>query len=362
MKLLYTLNSTKVTPILIKIISVVFLATIICSCQSPDVIDPVFMEAESVNIQHFTPPETRNLTESDFKAIRSGDYKIQHGDRFEIMVEGQPDTLIMGLPLTPLGYIHYLLCKPFKAEEMTLSELKERLELELDGFFLEPQVFVNLMVNSSNKFQILGQVNAPGSYKLELPVKLRDAIYTAGGTKKGFNRGETTDLADLAKSYIIRDNIKLEVDFKKLMHENEPTMNPYLRPGDYVYIAAKEFREVYILGAVTPRAFYYTNDLTMIQVLSSIRYSQDATQSKAIILRKRMTDNPETVEIDLEEILSGEARDIYLEPDDIIYIPEKPYLFLRRMLKTAVRAYVNTFTSDAARYITTEEIFNNENE
>lgn len=360
MILLPRFNSAKVVNDVVQLISVVFIVFAICSCQNTEVIDPIFMEAEPINMQNFIPPATRPLADNDFIAIRNGDYKIQHGDRFEIMVEGQPDTLIMGLPLTPQGYIHYLLCRPFKATGMTLSELKSKLELELDGFFLKPQVFVNLLVNSSNKFQILGQVNTPGSYSLELPVKLRDAIYTAGGTTKGAYRGEITELADLTKSYIIRDSMKLDVDFEKMMHENEPTMNPYLRPGDYVYIAAKEFREVYILGAVTPRAFYHTNDLTMLQVLSSISYSPRATQSKAIILRKRITDNPETVEVDLEEIISGETRDIYLQPDDIIYIPEKPYLFLRNMLRTAVRAYVNTFTSDAARYITTEEIFNNE--
>ena len=329
------------------------------SCNSTVEPDAVFMQAKPMGSALIHDIETRNLTDDDLIAQRAGDYRIQHGDQFELMVEGQIDTLTIGIPLTPKGFMHYQLCKPFKAAGMTLYELKKRLEFELDGFFLEPKVFVNLVVNSANQYHILGQVRVPGSYTLELPIQLREAIYDAGGTAKGSYRGSIKDLADLDKSYIIRESIKLEVDFKKLMHENDPMLNPYLRPGDYIYIAAREAREVYILGAVTSRAFFHTNDLTILQVLSSIRYSLDATQSKAIIMRNRLTDNPVTIEINLDEILAGEAKDIYLQPDDIIYIPEKPFLFVRNLIKTAVRAYVNTFASDASRFIATEHVFKN---
>jgi len=332
-----------------------------CSCNS---IEDGRDTADAEELEHWEEPmveiETRALTEDDFIAARKGEYIISYGDLFEIMIEGQPDTAVTLLPLTPNGYLHYLLCEPFKAEGLTVNQLKKKLAMELNDYFLKPFIFLDLLNESSNNYYILGQVNAPGNYHLELPVRLRDAIYIAGGTSKGTYRGDIAELANLNASYVVRDGKKLEVDFAKLVYENDPKENIYVRPNDYIYVAPLKAKEVYILGAVAPRAFYHTDDLTILQVISTVNYSQDATQDKAIILRNRLSENAEHIVVNLKEILSAKAKDVYLQPDDIIYIPEKPYLFVRNLIKSAVRAYVGAFASDASSYIATEHVFDND--
>ena len=47
----------------------------------------------------------------------------------------------------------------------------------------------------------------------------------------------------------------------------------------------------------------------------------------------------------------------YLQPGDILYIPEKPYKLIREMAKLALRAFVQSFASDAGLFYVEERIF-----
>ncbi|NQZ58485.1 MAG: polysaccharide biosynthesis/export family protein [Lentisphaeraceae bacterium] len=294
-----------------------------------------------------------------FQPVRLGSYKIHNGDVLEISIEEQPDTEVASVPLSPNGYLYYLMVKPFKAEGLTLDELRIRLEKELEEFFLEPHVFVDVVNRAKNTYHILGKVSAPGTFSLGIPVKLREAISLAGGLQFGNYRGERQNLASLKKSYIIRDSKKLPIDFQKLVKDEEASQNIYLKPNDYIYIASNMAREVYILGEVGSHARFYTDDLTLMQVVSSVRYRESATRNKVVILRGKLSDSPELIEVNIKEILAAKARDVYLKADDIIYFPEKPFRFTQDLIKAAIRAYVGSFSSDAGRYISSEKVFKN---
>jgi hypothetical protein len=48
--------------------------------------------------------------------------------------------------------------------------------------------------------------------------------------------------------------------------------------------------------------------------------------------------------VDYREVINGRARDIALEPQDIVYVPFSPYRYLVRYVELAV----DTFVSSAA--------------
>ena len=60
----------------------------------------------------------------------------------------------------------------------------------------------------------------------------------------------------------------------------------------------------------------------------------------------------------MEKMLYGEEKDVYLEPGDILYIPEDPYKFVKQVAEMALRAFVQTFASDAGFFYGRNRIYN----
>ena len=54
--------------------------------------------------------------------------------------------------------------------------------------------------------------------------------------------------------------------------------------------------------------------------------------------------------VDISKIMSGQAKDVLLKPNDIIYVPEKKWLGLEELSKLAIRTYVSKIASDAGSY------------
>ncbi|MCM8533906.1 MAG: polysaccharide biosynthesis/export family protein [Lentisphaeraceae bacterium] len=331
------------------------------SCQSnesPVPVDTVFLEGEQVNEDLVYETPKRELLDTDFQPLLNGSYRIQLGDALEVMVEEHPDTLVANLPLSPSGNLYYLACAPFNVVGMTIDEVKEKLEKKLSSDFVEPSVFVDVVARINNRYSILGKVKSPGRFRLQVPTTLKEAISISGGLRSDYYRGEKATLVDFKNSYLLRKDKKVKVDFYELMHGDTKANNIYIRPGDTLYIASSKVEEVYVLGEVlNPRAYFYNDRLTVLNVLSTVSYSQNATKANIAILRDRLSPQPEVIEIDIDSILEGTASDVFLKPGDIIFVPEKPYRFLQDLLKSALRAFVSTFSSSAGRYITTEEVY-----
>ena len=76
----------------------------------------------------------------------------------------------------------------------------------------------------------------------------------SGGRDLGF--GYTTEeVADLRRSFVIRQGQLLPVDFYRLYQLGDVSQNIYLQPDDFVYMPAAGAKNVYVLGAVVqPRA------------------------------------------------------------------------------------------------------------
>ena len=135
------------------------------------------------------------------------------------------------------------------------------------------------------------------------------------------------------------------MDFHSLIEKGDSSQNIFIHPGDYIYIASGLSQEVYILGAV--RAAYpaaYNDEMTMVTLLAEHGrgFNEDAYIKQILVIRGDLS-NPEVYEVDLEAILDGEAYDVYLQPGDIIYIPEKPYKFIAELTRLACNVFASSF-------------------
>lgn len=248
--------------------------------------------------------------------------KLGRGDVLNVSVYDEPELNINGIPVRPDGRISFPLVGDVIAEGLTVSELNESLTDKLSRFILSPKVSVIVQNFNSQQFTIFGEVVRPGVYPLITDISITDALAGAGGLNKGQFRATSVELADLTHAFIARQGEILPVDFVRLIRQGDLRYDISLQSGDYIYIPSGLSKEVYILGEVNnPMLFAFRENMPMSRTLAQAEgFTPDADLKRIHILRGSLT-NPTVLMINFKEVLAGRAREVALEPGDVIYVP-----------------------------------------
>ena len=301
------------------------------------------------------------LPESYFKPYDPASYRLAIGDVVEITVFGFEDTLAV-TPVAPDGKLYSLFMNGIPAAGRTPGEVAKEMETALERMFNQPAVSILPRQFAENRFLAIGKVVYPNTYPLESALTLRQAVARAGGLAQGIYRGTTIELASLRDSYLLRNGVRVPVDFEALVRRNDAAQDIYVRPGDIIHIASGLGREVFLMGAVAEqKAAAYTDGMTLVELVSGQSergggYLPAARLGKVLIVRGALND-PVTFDVDLQRILDGRDPDVPLMPGDIVYIPEKPYRFARDLTRAVVLTFVRTFASEAGAGLVDETIF-----
>ena len=247
---------------------------------------------------------------------------LGRGDVLDIAVYDEPDLTIAGIPIRTDGRISFPLAGEVQAEGMTVAELSQSLTDGLEKYILAPKVSIIVQEFNSQKYTIFGEVVEPGVYPLTTEISITAALASAGGLNKGNFRATTVELADLSHAFIARDGKILPVNFTRLIRQGDLRYDLSLQSGDYIYIPSGLSKEVYILGEVTnAMMFAYREDMPMSRTLAQAEgFTPDADLKRIHIVRGSLH-NPTVIMINFEEVLKGNAREVALEPGDIIYVP-----------------------------------------
>ena len=283
-------------------------------------------------------------------------FTLGPGDQLEIEVMGDPATRTTTV-VGPDGKIYYYLLSGLDVWGLTLAQTKELLERELTKFIREePRVALTLRAVESKRLWLLGRLNSPGVYVLATPMSLLESISLAGGpstlsplaslaggaSPASFS-GSTEDVADLQRSFVIRNGRVLPVDFYRLLREGDLSQNIYLQADDFVYLPTAAARDVYVLGAVgQPRAVPFGEPLTLISAIANAGGTiKNAYLSHVAIVRGTLTE-PQIAIVDFQAIVKGAQPNVLLEPRDIVYVPFTPYRTLARYLDLIVTTFART--------------------
>lgn len=169
-------------------------------------------------------------------------YELGPGDTLNFGLHGQPKLAKLKVPVAPDSTISYLQAKQISVRGMTVAELKLRMESVLAEFHRKPKVIVTPAQLGSKKYTVLGKVKSNGTFKLDRPTTLIEAIAKAKGIKVGVRNSNATELADLKRSFVVRDGKKLSVDMASL-YRGDMTQDVQIEPGDYIYIASNVHNE-----------------------------------------------------------------------------------------------------------------------
>jgi protein involved in polysaccharide export with SLBB domain len=300
------------------------------------------------------PPSTVTVSrkiEPDWLKPSPDLFTLGPGDRLEIEVLGDPASRAITV-VAPDGKLYFNFLEGIDVWGATIAQAKALLENQIANYVREkPQVSIILRGVESKRIWVLGRVQAPGVYAMAAPMTLLEAISMAGGTLSLSNyrdqeaAGINQEMADLRHSFVIRQGKVLPVNFERLLNRGDLSQNIYLQPDDFVYLPAARAKVVYVLGAVTqPRSIAYSEGLTVAgAVASAYGTLKDAYTHHVAVVRGSLTE-PQVTIVDYKNVIRGQARDIALQPHDIVYVPFSPYRYLERYIEIAI----NTFASAAA--------------
>jgi protein involved in polysaccharide export with SLBB domain/capsular polysaccharide biosynthesis protein len=285
------------------------------------------------------------------------------GDVLNISMYGQTLSLTASARLDlngndvvvgPDGKISYLQAIDIVAEGLTVDELRTKLDEELGKYHRSPRTIVVPVSYKSKKYYMLGKVVNKGVYTLDRPVTLLEAVARAKGLETGLLENQNTyDLADLQRSFVMRRNQRVPVDLEKLFFEGDLTQNIALEPDDYLYFAAANLKEVYVVGQVrSPGPVTFTPSSTVISAISARGgYTDKAFKSRVLVVRGSLN-NPKTFIIDTWATLDARGFNFKLEPKDIVYVSTRPFIRVEEVLDLAASAFIESATAAwAGKYI-----------
>jgi protein involved in polysaccharide export with SLBB domain len=274
-------------------------------------------------------------------------YTLGPGDTLNFSVYDRPDLNRENVQIAPDGTVSYLQAVAVRAKGLTLDQLRKQIEEKLSKY-QDAKVIVTPVEIASKGFSIIGRVRKPGSYNLDRPTSILEALSLAQGVETGNLRGSAFELADFERSFVARKGQKLDVDLAKLYYEGDFGQNAFLEPDDYIYIASSLKNEIYVLGAVgNPGRFKMPVKLTIAQAISEAGdFDQYAYRMRVLLIRGSIHE-PETHIVDMKAILSGRAPDIVLENRDIVFVNERPFELLERVLDNAIFTFLQTATAEA---------------
>jgi len=275
-------------------------------------------------------------------------YTLGPGDTLSFSVYDRPDLRRNKVRIAPDGTVSYLQAIAVKAQGLTPDQLRSKIEKELAPYQKNVKLMISPEHIESKSYAIIGKVRNPGSFILDRPTTILEAIATAKGVEIGSVAGANQELADFSRSFVARRGRKLDVDFGKLYFQGDFSQNAYLEPDDYVYIASNIKNEVYVLGSVkTPGRLKMPENLTVVGAIAHAGGFQDKAYKMRVLLVRGSLHKPVTYIVDVRAIVEGRAPDIKLESRDIVYVNLRPFEMAERVLDSAIVAYMQTVTAQA---------------
>ena len=283
------------------------------------------VEEQPAQIEPTVPKRSKSELLTELEEIKQRPkplFKFGKGDILSVSVYGEPDLATPNVPVRVDGMISFPLIGDVRAEGRTVEELTAEITTRLKRYVREPKVAVIVTQFNSMKYTLSGEVRQAGVYPLNTDVTLSEAIALAGGLAKGLAEGDTKSLADLSGAYVVRNGEYLPIDFDELFNNIDLRFDIALESGDYIFIPSGLNREIYVLGEVPrPDIYAFREGLTAINALTDAGgFTPDSNTSHIHIVRGSLT-NPQLYILDLNEILSGNQRDVPLAPGDIVYLP-----------------------------------------
>lgn len=268
------------------------------------------------------------------------------GDVLNISLYEQIESL-RAVTIGPDGRLSYLQARDVLADGLTVDELRERLEGLLVKLYNPAlRVIVQPTAYNSKKYYILGNVVQKGVFALDRPTTLLEALARAKGFATTLQRRNTLVLADLSRSFLMRKDAaggfhRVPVDFENLFLRGDLTQNIALAPDDYLYFPPLDLEDVYVFGeVVSPGPVPHGTEMSVMRALAARGGFTTRSYKTHVLVVRGSLKAPQTIIANTTDILGAKARDITLQPRDIVYVSRRPWYKAEELLEAAVQSFL----------------------
>jgi polysaccharide export outer membrane protein len=198
----------------------------IAACLMAQDAKPSDTKSEPVNVATLNQPVSAPEGKPHDKS-----FVIGVSDVLAISVWKEPDVS-RSVPVRSDGKISLPLAGEVQAAGLTPLKLEQDIASKLQNYISEPEVTVIVQQINSQKFNILGMINRPGSYSLTSSSTVLDAIAVAGGFR---------DFAKQKSIYVLRHNpdgteTRLPFNYKDVIKGKNPAQNVKLQLNDTIVV------------------------------------------------------------------------------------------------------------------------------
>jgi protein involved in polysaccharide export with SLBB domain len=271
-------------------------------------------------------------------------FTLGAGDLLNISLFDNPDTLHRDVPVGPDGRITFLQARDIVAAGLTIDELRAKMDEALTKYYQTPRTVITPSVFNSKKYYVLGAVATKGSFNLDRPLTVIEALARAGGLETGVYEHNTVELADLGHSFLVRGGQRLPVDFERLFQRGDLSQNVGLEPDDYLYFALASANEIYVLGEVaSPGIAAFLPRTSVIGAISARGgFTTRSFKHRVLVVRGSLA-HPQTFIVNTAAILDGKEPDFRLQARDIVYISKNPWVKVEELIDMAATAFIQGF-------------------
>ncbi len=289
-------------------------------------------------------PEAFSIVSPSQRAAWQQQLTLGPGDVLRIGLYGEPAATRAEIAVQPDGRINFLEARDVVASGLTIDQLREELDQRLGEFRRSARTTISPVAFRSKKYHMLGLVSQRGSFTLDRPMTVVEAIARARGFETSAVSGDVMELADLSHAFLIRNGERKQVDFARLFANGDLSQNIAVEPGDYFYFPPADLREVYVLGEVL-----HPGPATLSQESTSLRavaarggFTDRAWRGRVLVVRGSLN-QPEAHVVNLNEVLAGRVPDVELQPHDIVYVGARPWWKAEDLLDEAASAFTQAF-------------------
>jgi polysaccharide biosynthesis/export protein len=191
------------------------------------------------------------------------EYLLGPGDQIRISVFQNPD-LAVETRVSETGTITFPLIGTVQVGGMTPAQAEQRIanQLRSGKFVLQPQVTVLVLTVRGSQIAVLGQVNRPGRYPIEVTnTRVSDVLALAGGIMPS-----GSDMVTIVGKRNSKDFTK-EIDVAGLFQSGKIGEDMLVEGGDVIY--AHRAPQFFIYGEVQrPGVYRLERTMTVMQALA----------------------------------------------------------------------------------------------
>lgn len=252
---------------------------------------------------------TANAAGAPASAASAAEYRLAAGDVIRINVYQNPD-LTLESRVSESGSLSYPLLGSVKLGGLSLSQAEQLIAdgLRNGNFVKQPSVTIVVLQVRGNQASVLGMVNRPGRYPLEMgDTRLSDLLAAAGGVTLAGSDNIVLSGRRQGKPY------RLEVDLPSLFAAQGREQDVIVQNGDVLWVDRAPM--VYIYGEVNrPGAMRLERGMTLMQLLAAGGGTTQRGTQKGITVHRRGADGK--VQVQRPEM------DESMKEGDVVYVRE----------------------------------------